>query len=157
MENPELLQCPCCGSPAIFGGLTRAYDFDLAVECTKCGINTGPVSRYGKNPEKKATQIWNRRSSDSRNKLADEFGPSPTIAEPNSGQTKCSSNPPNNWREEMKSAILDGGSTRLDDLIPLIIRAYTAEVNRRAENKMLKTGKLEGSHYAAMREINAEL
>lgn len=38
-----------------------------------------------------------------------------------------------------------------------IIRAYTAEVNRRAENKMLKTGKLEGSHYAAMREINAEL
>ena len=38
-----------------------------------------------------------------------------------------------------------------------IIRAYTAEVNRRAENKMLMTGKLEGSHHAAMREINAEL
>ena len=38
-----------------------------------------------------------------------------------------------------------------------IIRSYTAEVNRRAENKMLLTGKLEGSHYAAMREINQEL
>jgi hypothetical protein len=38
-----------------------------------------------------------------------------------------------------------------------IIRAYSAEVNRRAENKMLKTGKLEGSHYAAMREVNQEL
>lgn len=38
-----------------------------------------------------------------------------------------------------------------------LIRAYTAEVNRRAENKMLLTGKLEGSHHAAMREINAEL
>jgi len=37
-----------------------------------------------------------------------------------------------------------------------IIRSYTAEVNRRAENKMLLTGKLEGSHYAAMRAINAE-
>ena len=42
-------------------------------------------------------------------------------------------------------------------MVNTVIRAYTAEVNRRAENKMLLTGKLEGSHYAAMREINAEL
>lgn len=38
-----------------------------------------------------------------------------------------------------------------------VIRAYTEEVNRRAEAKMLQTGKLEGSHHAAMRQINHEL
>lgn len=30
-------------------------------------------------------------------------------------------------------------------------------VEKRAEEKMLKTGKLEGSHYAAMKEIQKEL
>jgi len=30
-------------------------------------------------------------------------------------------------------------------------------VEKRAEDKMLKTGKLEGSHYAAMKEIQKEL
>lgn len=38
-----------------------------------------------------------------------------------------------------------------------VLRAFVAEVNRRAENKMEKTGKLEGSHYAAMRELLKEL
>lgn len=38
-----------------------------------------------------------------------------------------------------------------------VIQAYTLEVNRRAEENMLKTGKLEGSHYAAMRQVNKEL
>jgi hypothetical protein len=37
------------------------------------------------------------------------------------------------------------------------ISAFCDEVNRRAENNMLKTGKLEGSHYAAMKQIRAEL
>ena len=30
-------------------------------------------------------------------------------------------------------------------------------MNRRAECKILMTGKLEGGHHAAMREVNAEL
>ena len=33
-----------------------------------------------------------------------------------------------------------------------IIRAFVARVNRKAEDKMAHTGKLEGSHYAAMCE-----
>ena len=33
--------------------------------------------------------------------------------------------------------------------VKALIRAYTAEVNRRAENKMLLTGKLEGSHASS--------
>ena len=37
------------------------------------------------------------------------------------------------------------------------IRAFCDEVNRRAEANMLKTGKLEGAHYAAMRQLRAEL
>lgn len=37
------------------------------------------------------------------------------------------------------------------------IRAFCEEVNRRAEKNMLKTGKLEGSHYAAMTELRREL
>ncbi len=37
------------------------------------------------------------------------------------------------------------------------IRAFCDEVNRRAEANMLKTGKLEGSHYAAMRQLRSEL
>jgi hypothetical protein len=37
-----------------------------------------------------------------------------------------------------------------------ILRAFVAEANRRAELNMLKTGKLEGSHYAAMKQIISE-
>jgi hypothetical protein len=37
------------------------------------------------------------------------------------------------------------------------IKAFYAEVCRRAENKMLETHKLEGAHYASMREIMQEL
>lgn len=37
------------------------------------------------------------------------------------------------------------------------IEAFCEEVNRRAELNMLKTHKLEGSHYAAMKQIRAEL
>lgn len=37
------------------------------------------------------------------------------------------------------------------------IRRFVAEVNNRAEANMLKTHKLEGSHYAAMTQLLAEL
>lgn len=37
-----------------------------------------------------------------------------------------------------------------------VIRQFVAEVERRAEDKMLKTGKLEGAHYAAMKQVAAE-
>lgn len=34
---------------------------------------------------------------------------------------------------------------------------FVREVERRAENNMMKTGKLEGAHYAAMKQYQAEL
>ena len=64
---------------------------------------------------------------------------------------------PKDWLEILKLDIRDLPSEKLGSVMKLILRAYTAEVNRRAESKMLKTGKLEGSHHAAMREINQEL
>jgi len=33
---------------------------------------------------------------------------------------------------------------------------FITMIERRAEKKMLKTGKLEGSHYAAMKELQKE-
>jgi hypothetical protein len=38
----------------------------------------------------------------------------------------------------------------------IIIEFYN-EVCKRAENKMLKTGKLEGAHYASMKELIDEM
>lgn len=37
------------------------------------------------------------------------------------------------------------------------IKNFIAEVERRAESNMLKTHKLEGSHYAAMKEVAREM
>lgn len=37
------------------------------------------------------------------------------------------------------------------------IKDFYAKVCERAESKMLKTGKLEGAHFASMKEIIAEL
>lgn len=37
-----------------------------------------------------------------------------------------------------------------------LLRAFVREVNARTEQKMLQTHKLEGSHYAAMRELLKE-
>lgn len=37
------------------------------------------------------------------------------------------------------------------------IREFVAEVERAAESKMLLTGKLEGAHYAAMKELLAKI
>jgi hypothetical protein len=42
---------------------------------------------------------------------------------------------------------------RLDNLLSEIFD----EIERRAEGNMLKTSKLEGSHYAAMKEVRTEL
>jgi hypothetical protein len=36
------------------------------------------------------------------------------------------------------------------------IEVFVSEVERRAEVKILKTNKLEGSHYAAMKEVLEE-
>ena len=44
-----------------------------------------------------------------------------------------------------------------EDVVLAIIRGYTAEVNRRAENRRSLTGKSVGPHLSAMREINEEL
>lgn len=37
------------------------------------------------------------------------------------------------------------------------VNAFVNEVERRAEQNMLKTGKLEGAHYAAMKQLQAEI
>lgn len=37
-----------------------------------------------------------------------------------------------------------------------VLREFVVEVERRAEEKMLLTHKLEGSHYAAMKEVAEE-
>lgn len=37
-----------------------------------------------------------------------------------------------------------------------LLRAFVSEVERRAEEKMLKTHKLEGAHYAAMKQVMSE-
>jgi hypothetical protein len=37
-----------------------------------------------------------------------------------------------------------------------VIDRFVEEVERRAEQAMLKTGKLEGAHYAAMKQLQAE-
>lgn len=38
----------------------------------------------------------------------------------------------------------------------VLIGMFIQEVERRAEEKMLKTGKLEGAHYAAMKQVAEE-
>ncbi len=40
--------------------------------------------------------------------------------------------------------------------INLVITMFVQEVEYRAEEKMLKTGKLEGAHYAAMKQVAEE-
>lgn len=45
-----------------------------------------------------------------------------------------------------------------ENMIPAeIIKEFVEQVERKAEEKMLKTGKLEGAHYAAMKELIADL
>lgn len=38
----------------------------------------------------------------------------------------------------------------------IVVTMFVQEVERRAEEKMLKTGKLEGAHYAAMKQVAEE-
>lgn len=38
-----------------------------------------------------------------------------------------------------------------------ILEEFVSKVEKRAEEKMILTGKLEGAHYAAMKEILREL
>jgi hypothetical protein len=39
----------------------------------------------------------------------------------------------------------------------VVIRDFVEAVERKAEEKMLKTGQLEGAHYAAMKQLRDEL
>jgi uncharacterized protein YaaR (DUF327 family) len=44
-----------------------------------------------------------------------------------------------------------------DNIVKPIINEFVREVEKLAEEKMLKTGKLEGSHYAAMKELQRKI
>ena len=57
----------------------------------------------------------------------------------------------------MNNKTTDGRLKDLDVDQKILLRAFVSEVNRRAECKMEMTGKLEGSHYAAMTELLKEL
>jgi len=54
---------------------------------------------------------------------------------------------------EQPKSLLDS----LTDHDRRIIREFINRVNARAEVNMLKTGKLEGSHHAAIKSVCAEL
>ena len=49
------------------------------------------------------------------------------------------------------------GGTSLSERDCRVIGLFCDEVERMAERNMLKTGKLEGAHYAAMRQLRATL
>ena len=49
------------------------------------------------------------------------------------------------------------GGTSLSERDCHVIGIFCDEVERMAERNMLKTGKLEGAHYAAMRQLRATL
>lgn len=62
------------------------------------------------------------------------------------------------WRNSAKKAD-DGWNTRAEPAQAAIdaeLKRFCEEVNERAEMNMLKTGRLEGSHYAAMTAILKE-
>lgn len=48
----------------------------------------------------------------------------------------------------------EGGVSR--ETFNLILGMFVAEIEYRAEENMLKTGKLEGAHYAAMKQVAKE-
>jgi hypothetical protein len=49
-----------------------------------------------------------------------------------------------------------GASGVSKEKVNLIVQMFVEAVEYRAEEKMLKTGKLEGAHYAAMKQIIEE-
>jgi hypothetical protein len=66
-------------------------------------------------------------------------------------------NDPQAWLDPVRGALWTFSIEEREKIIVAVIRTYAAEVNRRAGNKMLMTGKTDGAHLAAMLEINAEL
>lgn len=56
-----------------------------------------------------------------------------------------------------KEADIDAAHDRVAQIELEAVRAFVAEVERRAESKMLITHKLEGAHYAAMKECLKDL
>jgi hypothetical protein len=85
------------------------------------------------------------------------------IAEIEARQKEAS---PSMWKEYMEDAgfllvicgaqeaMLESGFT--DEAKAEVIQEFVAEVERRAERKMEITHKLEGAHYAAMKELARE-
>lgn len=63
------------------------------------------------------------------------------------------------WCDGWAPSGLDCGKARsiFEDQFRTMLGEVFDEINRRAEGNMLKTGKLEGSHYAAMTQVRAEL
>lgn len=60
-------------------------------------------------------------------------------------------------RESHNSLALTVGASGVDrDKVNLIVQMFVEEVEYRAEKKMLKTGKLEGAHYMAMKQLVKE-
>ncbi len=56
------------------------------------------------------------------------------------------------WPDRLCHDLPDWWRTDLD-----VIEKFVSEVNRRAEQKMEMTGKLEGAHYAAMTAVISEM
>lgn len=60
-------------------------------------------------------------------------------------------------KEIEDSLALTIGASGVDkEKVNLIVQMFVQEVEYRAEEKMLKTGKLEGAHYAAMKQLLEE-
>jgi len=62
-----------------------------------------------------------------------------------------------NRRSVLESASRDWSGMAKTPEVKAIIQAFTAEVNRRAENRRSLTGKTVGPHLHAMREISQEI
>lgn len=61
------------------------------------------------------------------------------------------------WRPGSDAALSPSNSMRFEKELRALLGQIFDDVNRRAEANMLKTGKLEGSHFAAMTRIRKEL
>ena len=61
-----------------------------------------------------------------------------------------------NRRYESVLDLVRGEEGISSETFNLILGMFVAEVEYRAEEKMLKTGKLEGAHYAAMKQVAKE-
>ncbi len=52
----KLRPCPCCGGQAAWNEAAHIYDFRVAVECSRCGLNTGPIP-YDRSSDTQAARV----------------------------------------------------------------------------------------------------